>query len=85
MIEAVVELTSSLQGSFSLYVCPEAGSSDLQACLSRHPLPLADSSHNQQFQYLPPDGRHIARVKYWLPAEMLCTRCVILWRLVVST
>jgi hypothetical protein len=81
-METVVELTSSLGGAFRFYICPEADSSDLEACLWQHPLPLAAATSNEQFQVAPPDGKRIMRISYQLPAELSCDRCVILWRLV---
>jgi hypothetical protein len=81
-METVVELTSSLRGAFRFYICPEADSSDLQACLWQHPLPLAAATGKEQFQVAPADGKRIMRISYQLPAQLSCDRCVILWRLV---
>jgi hypothetical protein len=81
-METVVELTSNLGGGFRFYICPEADSSDLQACLWQHPLPLAAANSKEQFQVAPADGKRIMRISYQLPEELSCDRCVILWRLV---
>jgi hypothetical protein len=81
-METVVELTSSFGGVYRFYICPEADSSDLQACLWQHPLPLAAATSKEQFQVAPSDGKRIMRISYQLPVELSCDRCVILWRLV---
>ncbi|KAG8198470.1 hypothetical protein JTE90_022200 [Oedothorax gibbosus] len=77
-IKVTLNMVANHEGWFEFKLCPvEKGVVPDQACLDKHPVPLADGSGTRYTLKL--DKKGLMDLKLRLPEGLKCERCVLQW------